>query len=87
MKKRSDPSKVTPRNARKASVLLPEIPLQQTGKGLAVSDMIRFFISALIAMIRQDAGPVVLDPHVCELIAGKSAGAKSLSVAVTEIDR
>ena len=53
---------------------------------LAVSDMICFFISTLIAMIRQDASPVVLDPHVCELIAGKSAGTKCLSEAVTEID-
>ena len=52
-----------------------------------VSDMICFFISTLIAMIRQDASPVVLDPHVCELIAGKSAGTKCLSEAVTEIDR
>ena len=49
--------------------------------------MICFFISTLIAMIRQDAGPVVLDPHVCELIAGKPAGTKCLSEAVTEIDR
>lgn len=72
---------------RSAGLSFPEKPVRQPFEAFAESDMICFFVSALIAMIRQDGNSAALNPHVCELIAGDSAGAERFSVAVAEIDR